>query len=578
MRSTFRSVFMALSLLAGLGLSGAAQAQAAPDPLGDWSGVLQMPQGNLTLIISISRAPDGALRAELESPDQAPGQKIPATSIKAEGGELAFEIAPLSAKYQGKWDATAQAWDGTFTQGGSLPLKLAKGLPPSRPVVTGLDGIWNAKITRNGADLRLVLRVTTGPRGTIVLFDSPDQLAYGLPVQDFARDGQKVRFKLGAVGASYEATLSDDQQRLTGTWSLPNQPGTEIVFTRGVPVVTGRRPQTPQPPFPYVSEEVAFDNPVESGVHLAGTLTHPRGKGPFPAAIMITGSGQQDRDETILGHKPFAVIADHLSRKGIAVLRVDDRGMGKSTGDVAQATSADFATDANAAFAWLRTRKDINPKAIGFIGHSEGGMIGPIAMATNKDAAFLIMMAGPGTNLVQLMLSQRRLIGATMGQSEAQMDKAEPVFAALFKAIGSGATYEDGLKAARAVLTPEAMASLDVMAGTNPQAILGQMATPWFRYFFKYDPAPNLRAIHVPVLAMGGSLDRQVPPKENLAAIKAALKDNKDATVIEIPNLNHLFQTARTGGVGEYDQIEETVAPVALDEMATWINARFGVK
>jgi pimeloyl-ACP methyl ester carboxylesterase len=339
-----------------------------------------------------------------------------------------------------------------------------------------------------------------------------------------------------------------------------------------------KRPQMPQAPFPYTAEDVAFDNPAANGVHLAGTLTLPHGDGPFPAAIMITGSGQQDRDETLLGHKPFWVIADYLSRRGIAVLRVDDRGVGKSTGSAASATSADFATDSNAAFAYLRTRKDIQPKTIGFIGHSEGGMIGPIAMATNEDVAFLVMMAGPGTALDQLLLSQRRLIGVTQGISEADLARSEPIMAAVFKAMASGKTYEEGRTAARAVLTPEAMTTLGLPPTTSPDVILAQVGNPWFRYFLQYDPAPNFRAIKVPVLAMNGSLDRQVPPKENLAAIKAALKDNKDVTIVELPGLNHLFQTAKTGGVGEYDQIEETVAPVALDQMASWINARFGKK
>jgi fermentation-respiration switch protein FrsA (DUF1100 family) len=190
--------------------------------------------------------------------------------------------------------------------------------------------------------------------------------------------------------------------------------------------------------------------------------------------------------------------------------------------------------------------------------------------------AFLVMMAGPGTDNVQLMLSQRRLIGASMGLSKAEMDRAAPVYAALFKAIGSGATYEEGQAAALAVLTPEAMTAVGAPLSTNPKLVLAQMGTPWFRYFFQYDPAPNLRMIKVPVLAINGSLDRQVPVKENLPAIRAALKDNKDVTIVELPGLNHLFQTAKTGAVGEYAEIEETVAPVALDTMANWINARIG--
>jgi pimeloyl-ACP methyl ester carboxylesterase len=531
--------------------------------------------------MTVGRNADGSLKAELESPDQAPGAKMTATSISVDGDQLAFAVSSIGVSFKGNWVAADQAWSGTFTQGGDLPLKLTKGLPPAKPAVAGLDGVWTGAITRNAATLRLILRIRTTPQGTVALLDSPDQLANGLPVQDLKHDGQKVSFKLNLAGQSYEGTLSADGASIAGTWTVPGQPAASVNFARSQATAERtlpKRPQMPVAPFPYTVEDVAFDNPAARGVHLAGTLTLPHGNGPFPAAIMITGSGQQDRDETLLGHKPFWVIADYLSRRGIAVLRVDDRGVGKSTGEVAKATSADFATDSNAAFAYLRTRKDIQPTAIGFIGHSEGGMIGPIAMATNKDVAFLVMMAGPGTALDQLMVSQRRLIGVTQGVSEADLNRSEPVMAAVFKAIATGKTSEEGLAAARAVLTPEAMTRLGLPPTTDPQIILAQVGNPWFRYFLQYDPAPNLRAIKVPVLALNGSLDRQVPPGENLAAIKAALKGNKDVTIIELPGLNHLFQTAKTGGVGEYDQIEETVAPAALDQMASWINARFGKK
>lgn len=577
MRSTLRSILLASFLFAAIHITADARAQAAPDPIGTWHGRLETPRGALTLIISVRRGADGGLQGDLESPDQNPG-KLPATSMAATGDTFAFTLAPIGASFKGKWVAAEQAWNGIFTQGGDLPLTLTRGLPPPRPIIAGMDGVWSGKITRNGVDLRLVLRIATGPRGTTVAFDSPDQLVNGLPVQDFTRDGARIRFTLAVAGARYDGTLADDRQRLSGTWTGLNQPPIALVFTRApvaAAAIPAKRPQTPQPPFPYAIEEVAFDNPLQQGVHLAGTVTVPQGKGPFPAAILISGSGQQDRDETLLGHKPFWVIADYLSRRGIAVLRVDDRGVGKSTGTVTSATSADFATDSNAAFAYLRTRQDIRSNAIGFIGHSEGGMIGPIAMATNKNVAFLVMMAGPGTGLIQLMLSQRRLIGASTGLSETEMDRAAPVYAALFKAIGSGATFDDGLAAARTVLTPAALTAIGLPASTSPQLVLGQLATPWFRYFFTYDPALNLRAITVPVLALNGTLDRQVPAAENLPAIQAALSGNKDVTIVALPGLNHLFQTAKTGAAGEYAEIEETVAPVALARMADWINARF---
>jgi len=582
MRMIFCSLFLMLLLFES---TAPARGQAptpttapAIDAVGEWHGTLVTPGGELMLVLSASRAPDGSLKAELESPDQAPGQKIPA-GIKVDGSQLSLDVPVIHASFEGRWIPAQSAWSGTFRQGAELPLKLTKGPPPVKPVVAGLDGIWKAKISRNGVDLRLVLHITTGPQGTGVLLDSPDQLANGVPVQGLARDGQKVSFRLDIRGARYEGTLTPDMQQMSGIWHGPAQPAAQVNFVRDKATaanIAPKRPQTPQPPFPYRAEDVAFGNPTQSGVHLAGTLTLPAGNGPFPAAILITGSGQQDRDETILGHKPFAVIADYLTRRGIAVLRVDDRGMGKSIGDVSKATSADFATDANAAFSFLRTRLEIRPDGIGFIGHSEGGMIGPIAMATNKEVAFLIMLAGPGMATERLLLAQRRAIGLSIGRSEAEIARAQPVEASLFGALASGATYEEGLSAARALLTPDAMAAIGASPGMDPQVILAQFGSPWFRYFFQYDPTPNLRVIRVPVLAMNGSLDQQVIPTDNLAAIKAALKDDRDVTIVELPGLNHLFQTAKTGGPGEYADIQQTVAPIALQRMASWINARFG--
>jgi dienelactone hydrolase len=335
------------------------------------------------------------------------------------------------------------------------------------------------------------------------------------------------------------------------------------------------RPQTPVEPFPYRAEDVAFDNPAFADVHLAGTLTLPESEGPFPAAIMITGSGGQDRNEEMLGHKPFAVIADHLTRHGVAVLRFDDRGVGKSTGNYAAATSADLATDANAAFAYLATRPEIRHDAIGMIGHSEGGMIGPIAMAANDKVAYFISLAGPGTNLDQLMLSQRRLLTTQMGLSQAEIDRQEPIMAALFKAVRDADTPEAGFEAAMAVMTPEAKTALGMTPEMDGALVVRQVSGPWYQYFLKYDPAPNWSRINVPVLALNGSLDLQVPAEANLAAIGAATRGNPDVTIIELPGLNHLFQTATTGSVGEYRDIEETISPAALDQMSDWLTERF---
>jgi pimeloyl-ACP methyl ester carboxylesterase len=568
--------FLALIALAVYPAAG----QSAPDIAGDWHGQIALPTGNLTMAVHIKRGEGGALEGGIENFDQNPGDPADLSDIVASGGKFSFKVPRVNATYEAAWDEGSHQWKGTLTQGQALPLNLASGNPPNKPVVAGLDGVWVGSIELNGAKLRQVLAVRTVPQGTFALYSSPDQLVNGIPVTDLKHDGSTVTLATIGGVVKFAGTLSPDGTSLTGTWTAPNQPDATMTFTKATEEqIAARRnparPQTPKPPFPYKAEEVAFDNPAFPDVHLAGTLTLPEGRGPFPAAIMITGSGAQDRDETLLDHKPFAVIADYLTRHGIAVLRFDDRGVGKSTGNYEAATSADLATDANAAFAYLLTRPEVRKKAIGFIGHSEGGMIGPIAMASNDKVAYFISLAGPGTELIQLMLSQRRLVATQMGLSEAQVDGQEPVMRAVFQAIAKADTPKAGYDAAMAVMTPEAKAKMSMPADMDGALLVRQVSGPWFQYFLKYDPKPFWARIKVPVLALNGSLDRQVPPKENLAAIREALKGNPDVTAVELPGLNHLFQPATTGAVGEYRDIETTIDPVVLETMGDWLTKRF---
>lgn len=579
--SGFKRIGFALVLLLGAFAAGRATAQDAPDAVGTWSGAVSLPTGDLRLVLYVERGADGVLDAQIESFDQNPGNKADVTNITVADGKLVFAVAPIAARYEGSWDAAAQAWKGTLTQGQAMPLTFTRGTPPASPVITGLDGVWVGAIERNGVRLRQILNIRTlEGRGTYALYSSPDQLANGLPVSDLARDGQAVSLATARGVAKFAGTLSEDGTTLAGTWTAPNQPDAMMTFTRATEEqIAARRnpsrPQTPKEPFPYRAEEVAFDNPAFPDVHLVGTLTLPEGEGPFPAAIMITGSGPQDRDEAMLDHKPFAVIADHLTRHGIAVLRFDDRGVGKSTGTYGTATSADLATDANAAFAYLAGRSEIRSDAIGMIGHSEGGMIGPIAMASNDKVAFLVSLAGPGTGLEQLMLSQRRLLTTQMGLSQEEIDKQEPIMAALFKAIREASTPEAGYEAAMAVMTPEAKVALGMAPEMDGALVVRQVSGPWYQYFLKYDPAPNWTRVKAPLLALNGSLDLQVPAEANLAAIRAATTNNPDVTIVELPGLNHLFQHATTGSVGEYQDIEETFSPEALDLISDWISERF---
>ncbi|MEA3014971.1 MAG: uncharacterized protein QOD42_3516 [Sphingomonadales bacterium] len=544
---------------------------------GDWHGTLATPIGALRLLLTIRQGADGALAAEAESVDQAPGQKIPVAAIAIADGRMTFAMPAIRASYEGRWDPARNLFAGIFTQNGTpLPLDLARGAGAAQPTVPGLDGSWETRIERNGVQLRLILRVATSALGTIALLDSPDMMANGLAVTGLAREGQAVRFAVPAGQSSFQGLLSADGARLSGRWSRAGYPDAEVVFTRreAAAEAAPRRPQEPHPPFPYRSEEVRIPNPRAPGVTLAGTLTLPAGEGPFAAAILVSGSGAQDRDESLMGHKPFAVLADHLTRAGIAVLRYDDRGTAQSIGRYQGATSADFATDAAAAFSYLRGRREIDRDAIGYIGHSEGGMVGPLAAADSPGAAFMVLLAGPGERTRDLMEAQRRAIGQTMGMSEAELDQAGLLQARLMEIAAGDLSQAEAEAAMRAAMSETALAGSGIVPAQRDM-LIRRTLDPWFRWFLRYDPAPALRALRMPVLALNGSLDRQVLPAANLAGIRAATAGNRDVTLTELPGLNHLFQTARTGGLGEYAEIEETMAPVVLRTVADWIRARF---
>jgi fermentation-respiration switch protein FrsA (DUF1100 family) len=310
---------------------------------------------------------------------------------------------------------------------------------------------------------------------------------------------------------------------------------------------------------------VVYQN-KSAGVELAATLTIPQGKGPFPAVVLITGSGPQDRDEALFGHRPFLVLSDYLTRKGIAVLRADDRGVAKSTGNFALATTADFATDTEAGIAYLKTRPEIDVHKIGLIGHSEGGAIAPMVAARNRDVAFIVMMAGTGVPGDAVIAEQTKLRLEANGVSSAEAEK-------------QGATELEILTLVKQEKDPIAAEKKlhEKLSGQVTDAQLGAtiqtLNSPWMRYFISFDPATALAKVSCPVLALNGSKDVQVSPSQNLPAIRKALEagGNKHFEIAELLGLNHLFQTTKTGSPNEYAQIEETIAPVALDKIASWI-------
>lgn len=441
----------------------------------------------------------------------------------------------------------------------------------------GAEGIWAGKLDVGGVSLRLVVKINKKPDGKLAAtLDSLDQGAKDIPIDTVALKEKSLRLELKAIGGVYEGKLNADETEVTGTWTQGgNALPLNLKRTDKAPEV--RRPQVPKKPYPYNEEEVSYEN-KSAKVTLAGTFTFPKGAGPFPAVLLITGSGPQDRDEALLGHQPFLVLSDYLTRQGIAVLRVDDRGVGKSTGDFAKATTQDFATDVLAGVAYLKTRKEVNPKQIGLIGHSEGGVIAPIVATKSPDVAFIVMMAGTGLPGDQILYLQGALIMKANGAPEAaikvERESQEKMFAVLEKETDSATT-----EAKLMTILQESLAKLPEAQrkAAEPQAVaqIKSLNGPWFRYFLTYDPRPTLRKVTCPVLAINGEKDLQVPPKENLPEIEAALKagGNKDFTIKELPGLNHLFQSAKTGSPSEYNEIEETIAPVALKTMADWILA-----
>lgn len=421
-------------------------------------------------------------------------------------------------------------------------------------------GDWKGTLSVGAASLRLGVHVDE-----TTTFDSLDQGAKRMPATSTFSDG---RFVLTVTGVGvFEGMLSADGQRIAGTWKQ-GAGGVPLVLERGS-FETAQRPQTPRAPFPYRSEDVTYDNPAAPGVKLAGTLTLPQGARLHPATIIISGSGPQDRDGTVFEHKAYLVLADHLTRNGIAVLRVDDRGVGASTGATAADTSADFADDVAAGVAFLRTRPEIDARRIGLIGHSEGGIIAPMVAARDPAIAFLVLWAGQSVSGRDVVVEQVRIGATEAGAGPAQAEISAGVQGRLLDAIIAAPNAPAARTAAAGVL-----ASVGQPAS---EATLQQLTSDWYRYFIAYDPAPVLRAIEAPVLAMLGERDTQVTPRQNLEAFELAFAGKDGASVVVLAELNHFFQTATTGSVQEYRTTSETISPLALDAMTGWIRRQAGL-
>lgn len=442
------------------------------------------------------------------------------------------------------------------------------------------QGTWEGKLNAGAVSLRLVFHVRQEGNQFKATMDSPDQGAAGIEVTKVELKEDTLLMEVGSIGGKAIGKLVNDSS-FVGKWSQGVASLPLELKKVAAPSVL-RRPQTPQPPFSYQSEDVIYKNKNNS-IQYGATLTIPKGTGPFPAVIFITGSGQQNRDEELFGHKPFAVLADYLTNRGYVVLRVDDRGVGKTTGDADSATSKDFAADVNVGLDYLKSRKEVDKTKIGMLGHSEGGMIAQIVAAERSDIAFVISLAGPGQKITELMRDQARDVLQSTGASK-EVVEANLNFSQTIVVPVVTAPSDTLARLAAKFLFGNwskgySKATIEAATGISNEKDLFNMVAayrqPWMRYFYLYNPDPFIREIKGKVLVLNGEKDIQVASKPNLAGWRASLAKSgvKKYDIVELKGLNHLFQTCKACTVQEYGQLEETFAPEALEAIGSWLKA-----
>ncbi len=441
-----------------------------------------------------------------------------------------------------------------------------------------LSGFWQGALNAGPIPIRVEFAIAEKEGKLLGTLSSVDMGGVGAALNVISLKERVARFEVGPQDF-FTGTLNDQGTEIVGTWQQ-GKAKFPLTLKHADKAIVLHRPQEPKPPFPYRTEEVVI--PASKDVKLAGTLTLPPGDGPHPVVVFISGSGAQDRDESLMGHRPFAVLADHLTRQGIAALRCDDRGVARSTGNFAISTTADFADDTRAQVAWLRARPEIDKRRVGLVGHSEGGIVAPMVAAQDKDVAFIVLLSGVGVPMKELLV--RQMVDGT------RLKTTDPKKIARTEAMGhevvalltedlDDAALEKRLRekvtASFAELTPAERAE-----GADLESVISSLLpllrSPWQRWIVRYDPAPNLRAVKCPVLALNGEKDVQVAAKENLEAIarELAAGGNKTVKTAALPNLNHLFQHCQTGAISEYGEIEETMSPEVLTLVSDWIRAQ----
>lgn len=445
-----------------------------------------------------------------------------------------------------------------------------------------LVGLWEGRIV-SGVELRMVFNFSLDSGNNLkAIIEMPDH-GSKFAGDTAILDGDDVSVNIKEANGRYRGVLVNDST-IKGNWIQGLAGKMTLNLKKIERIVKTVKKQTPAPPFNYKSEDIEYFNNDKS-VKYAGTITIPPGKGPFPAAILITGSGQHNRDEEFSGHKPFAVIADHLTKEGFIILRVDDRGIGGTTGELKAATAADFAKDVMAGMDYLKKRSEVDVKKLGLIGHSEGGMIATMIAAERKDVDFIVLLAAPGIKITKLMVEQNEAILST-GFPKNFVQPYINLYGKMLQAINASNTSEE-TKTKISQLVQNWMDTTDkamVMATTgiineqkktefiNTFSALSDNA--WFKYFLLYDPAPSLEKLSCKVLALNGDKDIQVLSPSNLAGIREALKKSKVriSEVTEMPGLNHMFQNCKQCTVLEYAQLEETFSPEVLQKISEWLK------
>ena len=439
-------------------------------------------------------------------------------------------------------------------------------------------GTWNGILNVQGQKMALVFQIENKDGKLTSTMDSPDQKAFGIPVETTTFQDNLLTIELPKFKIKYTGKPNADISEIDGNFA---QNGANFPLNLGRKPIEKQelvRPQTPKSPFNYNVDDVTFNNTTDN-ILLAGTLTYPKTGGKFPVVILITGSGPQDRNEEIFGHKSFAVIADDLTRKGIAVLRYDDRGVGKSTGNFQNSSTEDFANDVRSAIEFLKTRPEIDQTKLGLIGHSEGGMIAPMVAVNNNQVKFIVLMAGAGTPIDELLVEQSTRYSELQGADSKTiatntiLQKSTYAFIKNYKGSDFEKDLTTFLKSEMSKLPENVKPQTEEELNESVKTQVDAVNNKWFLYFIKYNPAINLSKLKCGVLAINGSLDFQVPAKTNLKAIETALKSakNKNYKIVELQGLNHLFQEATTGSLEEYSAIEQTISPKALSTMSDWI-------